>query len=95
MRDLLLRCFEKDPKKRIKIGEVRDHPWFSKAKNSQAEKSIKFENQRVHYPSGVYKGQLSDGKRNGKLEKIDPYTKESEHSNGKMAIFIKENGLMM
>ena len=66
-RDLLKRCFEKDPKKRIKIQEVRNHSCFDFLNIQNQKKEEVLEKRVVKYDNGVYDGEYKDGKKHGKL----------------------------
>ena len=66
LRDLILRCLEKDAKRRIKIQEVKDHPWFNEETEQKLVKQKIYEKKTLEFNDGVYDGEFVDGKRHGK-----------------------------
>ena len=61
--DLLEKCFQKDPKLRIKMFDIRRHPCFHFLPGF----SQKYKGEFYRYDSGaVYEGEMKDGKFNGK-----------------------------
>ena len=65
-RDLLLKCLEKDPKKRINVKELRSHSWFTGNSQKNLRETTVLETKTIKWQGGTYQGPIVYGKPHGK-----------------------------